>query len=385
MMVRAAGYLIANGPVTQQDRWEEASGYSPSTIASNIAALVCAAVMMRARGDDVTARFVEEYADFLESNVERWTVTTDGTLMPDVKRHYIRIHPVDVGDPTPDEDPNAGTLMIANRPPGKQAHFPAKDVVDPGFLELVRYGIRKGGDALIEDSLRVVDAELRVDTPFGPCWRRYSHDGYGQRDDGGPYIGWGKGRAWPLLTGERGHYELAAGRNVWPLISAMEHFASPTGLLPEQVWDALDRPDIHMYLGKPTGAAMPLMWAHSEYIRLLRSVRDGQVFDLIPAVADRYLKRKRSASAHEVWKANRQVRQIPAGRKLRILAKSQFNLRWSTDGWLTPNETQSTVTPMDIHYADIPAQRRKPSEIVFTFQWHRGLRWEGRDYTVAVT
>jgi glucoamylase len=385
MVARAAGYLIANGPATQQERWEEASGYSPSTLASNIAALICAAEMMRARGDASTARFVEEYADFLEANVERWTVTSDGTLLPDVKRHYIRIHPVDIGEPSPDEDPDHGTLIIANRPPGKQAHFPSKEIVDPGFLELVRYGIRRAGDALIEDSLRVVDAELKVDTPFGPCWHRYSHDGYGQRDDGGPYMGWGKGRAWPLLTGERGHYELAAGENVWPLIAAMEHFASPTGLLPEQIWDCLDRPDIHMYMGKPTGAAMPLMWAHSEYIRLLRSTRDGQVFDLIPPVVDRYLGKRQSSPAPEVWKFNRQARSVPASSKLRIMAKSGFTLRWSADGWTTAHEGQSTSTMFGIHYADIPPQRGKASRIVFTFRWHEGLRWEGRDYAVGVS
>ena len=124
--------------------------------------------------------------------------------------------------------------------------FPAKEIVDAGFLELVRYGIRKADDSIILDSLRVVDAVLKVDTPFGPCWHRYNNDGYGQRDDGGPFIGWGKGRAWPLLTGERGHYELAAGRDVTPFIRAIEAFASSTGLLTEQLWDEADRPeDLH--------------------------------------------------------------------------------------------------------------------------------------------
>lgn len=383
MVARAAAYLIAHGPATQQERWEEASGYSPSTIASNIAALICAAAMMRLRGDENSARFVEEYADFLEANLERWTVTSDGALAPGINRHYIRIHPVRIDDPTPDEDPDHGIITIANRPPGTQYRFPAKDVVDPGFLELVRYGIRKAGDPLIEASLAVVDAILKVDTPMGPCWRRYNHDGYGQHVDGSPYTGWGTGRAWPLLTGERGHYELAAGASVWPLISAIEHFASPTGLLPEQVWDAPDQPAIHMYLGKPTGAAMPLMWAHSEYIRLLRSVRDGQVFDLIPEVADRYLKRRAAGRAAEFWKANRHARAVKAHQKLRVLARSPFMLRWTADGWATTSDTPSEATSLGIHYVDIPPQRRKGA-IEFTFQWHQGLRWEGRNYTVAV-
>jgi hypothetical protein len=153
--------------------------------------------------------------------------------------------------------------------------------LDAGFLELVRYGIRKPGDSLIEDSLRVIDTVLKVDTAFGPCWRRYNHDGYGPGADGSPYTGSGQGRAWPLLTGERAHYKFAAGRSVHKFIGAMERFAA-SGMLPEQVWDEPGK-----CLGKPAGSAMPLMWAHAEYIKLLRSVRDRQVFDLIPVLADR--------------------------------------------------------------------------------------------------
>ena len=199
MIMRAAAYLVRHGPVTQQERWEEVSGYSPSTLASNIAALICAACLFRERRDEATATFLEEYADFLNSHVESWTVTTQGSLVPGISRHYIRILPESVDNPQPEEDPNGGFLNIANRPPGAQGKFPAKDIIDAGFLELVRYGIRKPDDSLIVDSLRVVDAVLKVDTPFGPCWHRYNNDGYGQKEDGGPFAGWGKGRAWPLL------------------------------------------------------------------------------------------------------------------------------------------------------------------------------------------
>src|SRR5207244_1298687 len=145
--------------------------------------------------------------------------------------------------------------------------------------------------ALIEDSLRVVDAVLKVDLPAGPCWHRYNHDGYGQREDGGPFQGWGQGRAWPLLTGERGHYELAAGRDVLPFLRALEGFATSTGLIAEQVWDEPDRPEIHMFRGRPTGGAMPLLWAHAEYIKLVRSAVEGRMIDLVPEVTDRYQQR----------------------------------------------------------------------------------------------
>lgn len=383
MVLKAADYLIRQGPVTPQERWEENSGYSPSTLAVNIAALICAAEFAHRRKDEKTGRFFEEYADFLETHIEAWTVTTQGSLIPEVPRHFIRIHPVDRHDSESLEDPDLGSLILHNRPPGERCEFPAKEIVDAGFLELVRYGIRMAGDPLIEDSLKVVDAVLKVKTPFGPCWRRYNHDGYGQRADGGPYMGWGKGRAWPLLTGERAHYDLAAGREVKHYIKALEGFASRGGMLPEQIWDEPDRPEWGMYLGRPTGSAMPLMWAHAEYIKLLRSVRDGVVFDRIPEVAERYLKGKGRKDL-EVWKFNRRVRLMTAGETLRVQAPAPFLLHWTLDEWKTVIDTEASTTAVGIHYVDIPIPKRQKTPARFTFYWPIGDRWEGRDFWVAV-
>jgi len=383
-MVRdAPAYLIRQGPMTQQERWEENSGYSPSTLASTIAALICAADFSRAHDEEQTAIFLEEYADFLEFHVEAWTVTTQGILVPDIPKHYIRIHPTDINDPAPDEDPNRGMLVIRNLSPNEPWEFPAKDVVDAGFLELVRYGIRKPNDQLIEDSLRVVDAVIRVDTPFGPCWRRYNHDGYGERHDGSPFDGWGKGRAWPLLTGERGHYELAAGRDVKPYIQAMESFAHRGFMLPEQVWDEVDLPKARMYLGKPAGSAMPLMWAHAEYIKLLRSTADGGVFDLISIVAERYLN-GRGRKDLEVWKPIRQIWQITPGQVLRIQAPTPFRLRWSVDDWQNANDTPAISTGLGIYFVDIPVSKEQRAPIHFTFFWTEVPKWEGKNYTIQI-
>ncbi len=384
MVMRAASYLIHHGPATQQERWEEASGYSPSTLASNIAALICAASFARERRDSATAEFLEGYADFLECHVEAWTVTTEGTLVPEIQRHFIRIHPVDVYNPCPNEDPNHGDLTISNRPPKAQTKFPAKEIVDAGFLELVRFGIRRPADSLIVDSLRVVDGALKVETPFGPCWRRYNHDGYGQREDGGSFDGWGKGRAWPLLTGERGHYELAAGHNAKSFIRAMEGFSSGTGLLSEQIWDEANRPKAYIHLGRPTGSAMPLMWAHAEYIKLLRSVYDGQVFDLIPEVADRYIKNRKGCKPLEIWKPNRQVCTVKKRCTLRIMAPAPFRLHWSGNDWQTVEDTPSFPTSLGIEFVDIPVAATQHAPIRFTFFWTGSGRWEGRDYEVAV-
>jgi len=383
MVISAAAYLVRHGPATQQERWEEDSGYSPSTLAVCIAALVCAADFATAKGKQDDARFLLDYADFLESHIERWTVTTDGSLVPGIKRHYIRIHPAAIGDPSPDEDPNHGLLTIRNRPPGQPWQFPARNIAGSGFLELVRYGVRKPGDPLVEDSLRVVDAVLKVNTPFGPCWHRYNHDGYGTRADGGPFQGWGQGRAWPLLTAERAHYEFAAGRDVRKLIHTMEQFAFKGRMLPEQIWDGSDMKSAGMYFGQPAGSAMPLMWAHAEYVKLLRSVADGHVFDLIPVVAERYLK-KRGRKDLEVWKHTRQVREVTAGQVLRIQAPESFRLRWTNDGWASASDTPSTSTGIGIEFADIAIHGNQNAPLQFTFFWTGSNRWEGHNYEVAI-
>lgn len=332
------------------------------------------------------AAFTEEYADFLESHIEDWTVTDEGSLCPGISRYYRRILPEQVGDSNPAENPERRTLQIKNIPFGQQSEFPAKDVVDGGFLELVRYGIRSAEDPVIVNTVKVIDAVLKVDTKAGPAWHRYNHDGYGQQEDGGPFTSVGRGRAWPLLTGERGHFELAAGRSAEPFIRAMEQFASPAGLLPEQVWDEADKPGAFMFLGKPTGSAMPLMWAHAEYIKLLRSASDGNVYDSIPEVRERYLGTRRKRKVIEVWKPDRHVRFIRRNSILRIHGNEPFRLRWSGDNWQSQSDTQSTANALEIHFVDLPVALTSSKDVCvkFTFFWQGRNQWEGRDYSVTV-
>jgi glucoamylase len=381
-----AAYLIRNGPVTQQERWEEASGYSPSTLASNIAALICASLFLRESGDKEAAAFVEEYADYLEAHIEEWTLTSTGSLVEGTSTYYMRILPEQVGQEHPAEDKESRVLHIANLPPGGPSDFPARNIVDGGFLELVRYGIRSPDDPNIVATVKVIDKVLKTDTPAGPTWHRYNHDGYGQRQDGGPFTQYGVGRAWPLLSGERGTYELAAGRSTEIYLRAMEGLASKTGLLPEQCWDQPDRPEIFMWLGQPTGSAMPLMWAHSEYIKLLRSTADGQVYDLIPQVAERYLGKRRKRKQYEVWKPNRHVRFMRAGNILRVHGTAPFTLHWSSDNWKTVQDSRSSRSTLQIDYVDLLTVVTSPGTCIrFTFLWSDDNRWEGQNYSVTVT
>ena len=384
MVLRAAYFLIDNGAATPQERWEENAGYSPSTLASNIAGLICGACFARDRGDLGTAQFLEDYADYLEARVEAWTVTGNGFLVPGIKRHYVRINPIEIADPDADQSLEGKLVPIRNHPPGEPYEFPVAAIVDGGFLELVRYGIRRAGDPLMEDSLRVIDAVLKCDFPAGPCWRRYTHDGYGQRDDGGPFIDWGRGRPWPLLTGERGHYELAAGRDPTPYLRAMERFANSTQLLPEQIWDQTDIPKAMLTYGGQTGSATPLMWAHAEYIKLLRSASDGRVYDVIDEVRDRYLKPGRTRSRLRVWKPNRHVKSVSRGDRLRIQTTAPFKLHWTNDEWRNVRDTISTSTPIGFEYVDIDVSAGDSAPIRFTFNWRETGEWEGRDYAVTI-
>ena len=202
---RAAGFLVRYAPITQQERWEEVAGYSPSTLAAVIAALVCAADLARAHQAVELGGYLEDYADWIEAHLDEWTTTDDGVLLAGVNRHYMRIRPPAEGEPFHNPKIAPGHMVLANREPGERTDFEDRELIDAGFLELVRYGVRRADDPLIVDSLKVVDHVLKIETPYGSCWRRYNHDGYGQRKDGGPYMGWGQGRAWPLLVGERGH------------------------------------------------------------------------------------------------------------------------------------------------------------------------------------
>lgn len=383
MVRRGAGFLIRNGPVTQQERWEEASGYSPATLASNIVALTCAAAYFRSRGDAATADFIQDQADYLEGHLEEWTVTETGTLGEGP--YYMRILPELVGQENPAEDKESRVLRIANRAPGEPNEFPARDVVDGGFLELVRHGIRAPDHPVVLNTLKVIDEVLQVETPAGPAWHRYNHDGYGQQRDGGPFTSYGVGRVWPLLTGERGHYEVAAGRKPEAYLRTMERLASKAGLLCEQAWDEADMPAAYMRLGEPTGSAMPLMWAHAEYVKLLRSAADGKVFDQVPEVAERY---RSGAGAHkkmEVWKFNRRVRFMHPGEMLRVVFQGGFNLRWTSDHWASAHDAESKSNPLGLDYVDLSELTTTAGmAIEFTFFWPDANRWEGRNYVVTV-
>jgi glucoamylase len=392
LVSRAARYLVLHSPVTGQERWEENAGYSPSTLASVIAALVCAAGFVEDKGNQAGSGriplstqekvgvkgFLLDYADWLVAHIDEWTVTNAGELVPGKPRHYIRINPADPNRPDSIPDPDTAMIQIAN---GGGLH-PGRNVVSTEFLDLVRFGIRDPQDRVILDSVAVIDAVIKRDLPQGPCWRRYNHDGYGQKADGTAFDGTGVGRCWPLLAGERGHYELAAGRDPTPFIRAIEKFANEGGMLPEQVWDEADIPEARMFRGIQAGSAMPLCWAHAEYLTLLRSHKDGKPFDLLPQVHERYVKRK-TPNRFEMWTLAYQTPRICQGRDLRVITESEATIRWTFDNWQTVQDSETAATSIGCWFADLPVrQLGAGARIAFTIRW--GDRWEGRDFGISV-
>ena len=384
MVKNAIGFVARNGPVTQQDRWEEDAGYSPFTLAVEVAGLLAAADIADAVGESGIAEYLRDLADTWNENIERWTYSTDGGLAQQigVEGYYVRIAP-------PEDDcaasPTQGFVPIKNRPPD-QTFEQASHVVSPDALALVRFGLRAPDDPKILNTIKVIDALLKVKLPQGQCWYRYNDDGYGEHADGSPFDGTGIGRPWPLLAGERAHYELDAGNltGAQALLQSVELSTNGSRLLPEQVWDSRDIPERELFLGKPSGSACPLVWAHSEYIKLLRSLKDGKVFDQPPQTVKRYRVERRTA-VYASWRFNNKCRTIPTNRDLRIALLAPATVHWSDDGWKSAHDTQTRDSGIGIYVVDVPARNLKPGrELAFTFYWPQADRWEGTNFSVSI-
>ena len=330
------------------------------------------------------AAYLRETADAWNAAIEGliYVANTDLARQVGVDGYYVRFAKPDQMEATA---PAAGSVDLKNHAAG-QERMAVADIISPDALCLVRFGLRAADDPRIVNTVRVIDNTLKVDTSHGPCWHRYSNDGYGEHADGSPYDGTGIGRAWPLLTGERAHYELAAGRKdeAERLLGVMESFANESGFLPEQVWDTQDIPERELYLGRPSGSAMPLVWAHAEYVKLRRSLHDGQVFDTPPQPVQRYLLEK-TGSSHMFWRLDQKRRSLSTGKVLRLEVLAAAVVHWSTDDWGTTQDTPTRDTGLGIHMVDLPTEKLAAgAAVVFTFYWTETSHWQGQDFRVAV-
>ncbi len=383
MVKSAAGYILANGPATGEDRWEEDAGYSPFTLAVEITALLAAADILELDGETKAAGHLRETADCWNEQIEQWTFEGDPDLCRalDIAGYYVRIAAPDATDVAGP----AGTTPIRNQT-AERALMASDAVISPDALALVRFGLRAADDPHIVDTVKAIDHSLRAELPQGPLWYRYTNDGYGEHEDGRAFDGIGQGRPWPLLAGERAHYELAAGRPeaARALLATLEKSANEGGLLPEQSWDGPDMPELELFFGRPSGSAMPLVWAHSEHIKLLRSLADGAVFDMPPQGLARYVER-RTASELRIWRFNNRLATIPSGKTLRIELDDAATIHWSADGWATVEDIETEPSGLGTHFADLPLEGLEPGRaVIFTFFWPESGQWENVDFTVRL-
>ena len=379
MIHAAARFLACTGPATAQDRWEEDAGLTPSTLAPVVAALVVAAEYQ----PEPAATYLRELADDWNASIEEWTYARGTTLAREhgVDGHYVRIASPEVLAGAPISTP----VPVRNRPP-EASMVCADEMVGTDFLALVRFGLRRADDPRILSTLTVADALLRTETPSGPVWHRYNGDGYGEHPDGSAFDGTGVGRGWPLLVGERGHYELEAGRDARPYLEAMRRMASGGGMLPEQVWDTAPIPDRGLDIGRPSGSAMPLGWAHAEYVKLIRSIVLGHAVDRPEAAWRRYRGTVPKAT-RATWRFTAPRPSMQAGRILRLELMAATRVHYSLDRGRHWSDLEARDTGLGVWVADVPrSDRLAPGQVVeFTFWWPEAGRWEGRDLRVEVT
>src|SRR5499427_3976477 len=302
----AADFLVAHGPSFGVERWEEQTGYSPSTIAAEIAGLTAASVIAGKHQDPARARLYQATADDFQRNIKSWTVTTSGPYGP---RYFIRLSKTG--------DPNAAiNYNLGNGGPD----LDQRAVVDGGFQELVRLGELPVRDPDVQASLGVWDKQIAVSTPSGTGYYRYgnsaadgSADGYGDcyqpsqtrcQIVGAPWppSNIGTGHLWPVLSGERAESDVAGHhlRGAWSLLTAMEHFSSGAGLVPEQAWENPDlaaspfgsdpaTASIGFKDGKAAGSASPLTWAQAQELRLILALATGRTPETPQFTTRRYV------------------------------------------------------------------------------------------------
>ncbi|HVA47536.1 MAG TPA: glycoside hydrolase family 15 protein [Pirellulales bacterium] len=365
MLRAAAAHIVKSGPWAEQDRWENARGFTPFTLSNMIAALVVTAEQADKQGATMMGAFFRETADSWHDSIDYWTYVHDTPLAREVgvPGYYLRVAPPDRHGEPVKYSGHSDELWYR---PERDQDLPPWQIVSVDALAYVRFGLRAPDDPRILDTIKVIDAVLKTDTPYGPCWHRYNHDGYGEKEDGSPFDGRrGIGRLWPLLTGERAHYELLAGRpdEARRLMAAMERFANEGKMMPEQVWDTDDIASRELYFGRPAGSAMPLAWAHAEYIKLRRSLAEGRVYDLPPQTTQRYLI-EGIESRLVIWRPNHRRKVIPPGKTLRVMLDAPATILVECDGSSGKRRIETSDAEIGVFYADLPTENLGDGEAV---------------------
>jgi glucoamylase len=373
---RALSFIVRAGPSTGQDRWEEDAGVNTFTVAVAIAALVEGSRFLDAR-EAVCALMI---ADAWNERLEEWTWAQDTALARslNVSGYYMRCAPQDV---LVHDGAKHESLLVKNR--SNQPASAADEQLAIDCLQLVRFGLRAADNPHIIASVTAIDALLKTDTPKGPVWHRYNGDGYGEHEDGSAFDGSGIGRGWPLLTGERGHAALLAGEDARPYLAAMTQMTGTGGLLPEQVWDSIAIPERGLQPGQPSGSAMPLVWAHAEYIKLALSIAAGAPVDRPARTWARY-RGVRPSLAYALWQPQAHLSHVTRGRELRLCLPEPARIHWGRNGWQDLSDTLTEDWGLG-HVARLPTKGMAAGETVdFTFYWLDRAEWHGENFQVLI-
>jgi glucoamylase len=373
---RALQFIVREGPVTCQDRWEEDTGVNTFTVAVAIAALVEGSRFLAGR----EAECALMVADSWNTQLEEWTWAADTALARSlgVPGYYMRSAPADV---LIHEGAKHEALLVKNRADHLEAAADEQLAID--CLQLLRFGLRAAADPHMVASLKAIDALLKTDTPNGPVWHRYNGDGYGEHPDGSAFDGAGIGRGWPLLTGERGHAALLAGDDARPYLAAMSAMTGKGGLLPEQVWDSDAIAERGLYPGQPSGSAMPLVWAHAEYVKLALSIGAGAPVDRPPRTWARYCG-VRPTLTYALWQPRARLTRLNEGTELRLLLPEAARIHWGTNGWQQLSDTNTEDVGLG-HLAHLPTQALTPGmTLEFTFYWPDRAAWHDENFQVQI-
>ena len=373
MILAAAGNVARNGPISPQDRWEENPGISPFTLGIEIVALVAAADRLAA----TDRHYALSLADYWNERLEDWTYVESGAFIEEfgVEGHYVRIAPAMA------DGGLCGRVDVRNR---VGEGVPAVGLLGMEYIYLPRLGLRDPSDPRIQNTLKITDSLLKVETPHGTAYHRYNGDGYGEHEDGRAFDGTGIGRAWPLLTGERGYLDVLLGIDPLPYLEMMTRMTGPGGLIPEQVWDGPAIPARGLEPGKPTGSAMPLVWAHAEFLNLLAARHYGRPPKLLARVEQRYQGRRPEAATWH-WRRTEPFDRLPSGRNLLIENATSFRLHHGFDGWRditdTPSEPQGLGMYGVLLNSDVLLGH---ATIKFSLYFPETASWEGEDHHIAL-
>lgn len=377
MLIKSVKFIIANGPVTDQDRWEEDGGYSSFTIGVQITALNKASEMLDSLTMANLSVLAQDTGDIYAKNIDRWMYRQDTDLAKryGVEGHYVRIS-------TSGQD-SSEYVSIKNRP-WSSTMVRVEDVVSTGALSLVRFGIKDPQDPKILNTLKIIDGELMTITPNGPVWHRYSKDGYGEHEDGTPFDGTGKGRGWPLLCGERSNYEICSKNmeRAEELLKTMENFTNNGKMIPEQVWDSENIPRRGLFKGSPSGSAMPLVWAHAEYVKTAWGLENGRPYDQDQRIMERYVIKK-FVSRKDLWSFRNKSTYVRDAESIIFILQADAFIRFTKDGWKTMKDENANRVMDGLHIIELNLKDMKEGDrMEFTFFWKSSERWEGRNFTL---